>query len=120
MKKCQFPVTDLENAGDNETFKQLKDYIVGQSLLAGNSPVILECTRPGCKRFMCKYALDNEKNWRQKFGNVPFTRCKFSFSVKWDTYGYYIHTSKPNPTYDEHGLIDRKDVVGCEFHNHPV
>jgi len=40
--------------------------------------------------------------------------------VKWDTYGYYIHTSKPNPTYDEHGLINRKDVVGCEFHNHSI
>ena len=114
----QFPVTDLENAGDNETFKRLKDYIVEQSSLTGNSPVILECTRPGCKRFVCKYSL--EKNWKQKFGNAPFTRCKFSFSVKWNTYGYYIHTSKPNHTYDEHRLIDRRYVVGCEFHNHPI
>jgi len=114
----QFPVTDLENAGDNETFKQLKDYIVGQSLLAGNSPVVFNKTDCGSKRFVCKYTL--EKNWKQKFGNAPFTRCKFSVSVKWDTYGYYIHTSKPNPTYDEHGLINRKDVVGCEFHNHSI
>ena len=114
----QFPVTDLENAGDNETFKQLKDYIVGQSLLAGNSPVVFCKTDCGSKRFVCKYTL--EKNWKQKFGNAPFTRCKFSFLVKWDTYGYYIHTSKPNPTYDEHGLINRKDVVGCEFHNHSI
>ena len=114
----QFPVTDLENAGDNETFKQLKDYIVGQSLLAGNSPVVFNKTDCGSKRFVCKYTL--EKNWKQKFGNAPFTRCKFSVSVKWDTYGYYIHTSKPNPTCDEHDLIDRKDVVGCEFHNHSI
>jgi hypothetical protein len=114
----QFPVIDLENAGDNDIFKQLKDYIVGQSLLAGNSPVVFHGTHCGRKRFICKYAL--EKNWKQKFGNNPFARCKFSFSVKWDTYGYYIHTSKPNPTCDEHDLIDRKDVVGCEFHNHSI
>jgi len=114
----QFPVTDLENAGDNEIFKQLKDYIVGQSLLAGNSPVVFHGTDFGRKRFICKYAL--EKNWKQKFGNTPFARCKFSFLVKWDKYGYYIHTSKPNPTYDEHDLIDRRFVVGCEFHNHSI
>ena len=114
----QFPVTDLDNAGDTETFKRLKDYIVEQSLLAGNSPVVFHGTDCGSKRFVCKYTL--EKNWKQKFGHAPYTRCKFSFSVKWDTYGYYIHTSKPNPTYDEHGLIDRRYVVGCEFHNHPI
>ena len=115
----QFPVTDLENAGDNETFKQLKDYIIEQSLLAGNSPVVYHGTDCRSKRFICKYAL--EKNWKEKFGNIPFTRCKFSLLVKWDKYGYYIHTSKPEPTYfGDNYLIERKCVVGCEFHNHPV
>ena len=115
----QFPVTDLENAGDNETFKQLKDYIIEQSLLAGNSPVVYHGTDCRSKRFICKYAL--EKNWKEKFGNIPFTRCKFSLLVKWDKYGYYIHTSKPEPTYSgDNYLIERKCVVGCEFHNHPV
>jgi len=116
----QFPV-DMENAGDNEIFKQLKAYIVGQSSLAGNSPVVFHGSDCMSKRFVCKYTL--EKNWKQKFGNAPFTRCKYSLLVKWDKYGYYICTSKPDPTYttgEKHRLIQRKCVVGCEFHNHPI
>ena len=98
----QFPVTNVAIAGDNDTFQQLKQYIVNQSSVAGNSPVVFEGTNSGCKRFICKCA-----------------HCKFSFSVKWDRFGYYIHTSRPNPTYTgDHSMIDRKCVVGCEFHNH--
>jgi len=97
----QFPVTNVENAGDNDTFQQLQQYIINQSSVVGNSPVVFQGTNPGCKRFGCKHA-----------------HCKFSFLVKWDQYGYYIHISKPNPTYGDHSMIDRKCVVGCEFHSH--
>ena len=112
----QFPVTNVETAGDNEVFQQLKDYIVEQSSKAGNSPVVFHSTQPGCKRFVCKYSLKN--GWEDKFGKAPFIRCKFSFSVKWDQYGYYIHISKPNPTFSDHSMIRRECVVGCEFHSH--
>jgi len=98
----QFPVTNLATAGDNETFQQLKRYVVDQSSVAANSPVVFHGTDHGCKRFSCKHA-----------------RCKFSFLVKWDQYGYYICISRPNPSYDEvHSMIHRKCVVGCEFHSH--
>jgi len=98
----QFPVTNLATAGDNDTFQQLKRYIVNQSSVAGNSPVVFHGTDHGCKRFSCKHV-----------------RCKFSFLVKWDQYGYYICISRPNPSYDEvHWIIHRKCVVGCEFHSH--
>ena len=99
----QFPVTNVETAGDNEVLQQLKQYVVNQSSVAGNcSPVVFHGTASSAKRFNCKQA-----------------GCKFSFSVKWDQYGYYICTSRPNPTYDEvHSMIHRKCVVGCEFHSH--
>ena len=122
----QFPITNVETAGDNETFDQLKEYIVKQSSTDGNSPVVFHSTQPSCKRFVCKYTL--RKEWERKFGDSPFLRCKFSFSVKWDKYGYYIHISKPNPTYgasvgcciydEDQQMIHRKNVVGCEFHSH--
>jgi len=126
----QFPVTNLKDAGDNETFKQLKQYIVKQSSANGNSPVVLHGTDSNghnpSTRFICKYAIP--RNWKNKFGkDTPFRRCKFTFLVKWDEYGYYIHTSKPNPScgkqvgcvmYDKDNNIFRQHVVGCEFHNH--
>ena len=88
----QFPVTNVETAGDDETFQQLKQYIVNQSS-AQNSPVFHGTS--SAKRFNCKHA-----------------GCKFSFSVKWDQFGYYICISRPNPTYDEvHTMIHRKCVV---------
>jgi len=52
---------------------------------------------------------------------ILVVRGRFSLLVKWDKYGFYIHSSKPNPLYNFDGLshiIQRKCVVGCEFHDH--
>lgn len=121
----QFPVTDVDTAGDSEAFQQLKDYIINQSSLVGDSPLIFHGTESGGKRFICKYAL--KYNWEKKFGpQTPFKRCSFALVVKWDKYGFYINSSKPNPLYnrapgsDNKTIILRKYVVGCEFHNHPT
>ena len=116
----QFPVTDVETAGDSEAFEQLKNYIIAQSYLVGDSPLVFHGTDFGCKRFICKYAL--KSNWKEQFGQTPFKRCKFSLVVKWDKYGFYIHSSKPKPLYNSFisMIIQRKCVVGCEYHNHPT
>ena len=124
----QFPVTDVDTAGDSEAFQQLKDYIKYQSSLVGDSPLVFHGTESGGKRFICKYAL--KYNWKDRFGpQTPFKRCAFAIVVKWDKYGFYINSSKPNHLHnrvpgktqldDEH-IIQRKCVVGCEFHCHPT
>ena len=121
----QFPVTDVDTAGDSEAFQQLKDYIKHQSSLVGDSPLVFHGTESGGKRFICKYAL--KSNWKEQFG--PFKRCTFAIVVKWDKYGFYINSSKPKPLhnrvkYGRYGgsmdIIQRKCVVGCEFHCHPT
>ena len=124
----QFPVTDVNTAGDSEAFQQLKDYITSQSSLVGDSPLIFHGTDLGSKRFICKYAL--KSNWKERFGlETPFKRCSFALVVKWDKYGFYINSSKPKPLhnkvkYARYGnsmdMIQRKCVVGCEFHCHPT
>jgi len=126
----QFPVTDVDTAGDSEAFQQLKDYIKHQSSLVGDSPLVFHGTDSGSKRFICKYAL--KSHWKEQFGSeTPFKRCAFAIVVKWDKYGFYINSSKPNPLYNrvttksgcrtkvEH-IIQRKCVIGCEFHCHPT
>jgi len=121
----QFPVTDVDTAGDSEAFQQLKDYIKHQSSLVGDSPLVFHGTESGGKRFICKYAL--KSNWKEQFG--PFKRCTFAIVVKWDKYGFYINSSKPKPLHnrvkygrygDSMDIIQRKCVVGCEFHCHPT
>ena len=124
----QFPVTDVNTAGDSEAFQQLKDYITYQSSLVGDSPLIFHGTDLGSKRFICKYAL--KSNWKERFGlETPFKRCSFAIVVKWDKFGFYINSSKPKPLhnkvkYGRYGnsmdMIQRKCVVGCEFHCHPT
>jgi len=124
----QFPVTDVDTAGDSEAFQQLKDYITYQSSLVGDSPLIFHGTDLGSKRFICKYAL--KSNWKERFGlETPFKRCSFAIVVKWDKFGFYINSSKPKPLhnkvkYGRYGnsmdMIQRKCVVGCEFHCHPT
>ena len=118
----QFPVTDVDTAGDSEAFQQLKDYINNQSSLVGDSPLVFHGTESGGKRFICKYAL--KYNWEKKFGpQTPFKRCAFAIVVKWDKYGFYINSSRPNHLHSRvpsHHIIQRKCVVGCEFHCHPT
>jgi len=116
----QFPVTDVDTAGDSEAFQQLKDYINNQSSLVGDSPLVFHGTESGGKRFICKYAL--KYNWEKKFGpQTPFKRCAFAIVVKWDKYGFYINSSRPNHLHSRvPRIIQRKCVVGCEFHCHPT
>ena len=115
----QFPMTDVDTAGNSEAFKQLKDYIKHQSSTVGDSPWIFHGTDDsGGKRFVCKYAY--KSYWKGQSGG-PYQGCRFSLLVKWDKYGFYIHSSKPNPLYNFDGpsrIIQRKCVVGCEFHDH--
>ena len=120
----QFPVTDVDTVGDSEAFQLLKDYIKEQSSLVRDSPLIFHGTDSDGKRFICKYA--NKSNWKRRFGpQVPFKRCQFSLLVKWDKYGFYIHSSRPNSVFNTvksesktYQIIHRKCVIGCEFHNH--
>ena len=87
----QFPTpNDLTGAGTGDVFKSLKSYIEYASE-KGGSPVVCSSYKPGCKKFVCKHS----KN------------CKFSFLVKWDVYGYYIHLHNGISGY-----------IGCEYHNH--
>ena len=122
----QFPVTDVDTAGDSEAFQQLKAYIKHQSSVVGDSPLVFHGTESGGKRFICKYAL--KSHWKDRFGpQTPFKRCAFAIVVKWDKYGFYINSSKPNHLHnrvpgktDDKHIIQRKCVVGCEFHCHPT
>ena len=87
----QFPTpNDLTSAGTGDVFESLKSYIEYASE-KGGSPVVCRSYKPGCKKFTCKHSND----------------CKFSFLVKWDVYGYYIH------------LYNAKSgFIGCKYHNH--
>ena len=87
----QFPTpNDLMLAGTGDVFESLKSYIEYASE-KGGSPVVCRSYKPGCKKFVCKHS----KN------------CKFSFLVKWDMIGYYIHLYNYDFGY-----------IGCEIHNH--
>ena len=87
----QFPTpNDLTSAGTGDVFESLKSYIEYASE-KGGSPVVCMSYKPGCKKFTCKHS----KN------------CKFSFLVKWDVYGYYVHLYNAKSGY-----------IGCEYHNH--
>ena len=91
----QFPVTDVNTAGDSEAFQQLKDYITYQSSLVGDSPLIFHGTDLGSKRFICKYAL--KSNWKERFGlETPFKRCSFAIVVKWDKFGFISTHQNPS------------------------
>ena len=126
----QFPVTNVDTAGDSEAFEQLKYYIKHQSSLVGDSPLVFHGTDSGSKRFICKYAL--KSHWKEQFGaQTPFKRCAFAIVVKWDKYGFYINSSNPNPLHNRvttksgcrtklEDIIQRKCVIGCECHCHPT
>ena len=88
----QFPTpVDLEEAGKCASFQALNAYIEYASEKEG-SPVICCGGRPGSKRFVCKHSEE----------------CRYSFLVKWDMYGYYIH----------HYNHASDKFVGDECHNH--
>ena len=91
----QFPTpNDLTLAGTGDVFESLKSYIEYASE-KGGSPVVCRSYKPGCKKFVCKHSKS----------------CKFSFLVKWDMFGYYIHLYN----YDI-GCV--KGYIGCGIHNH--
>ena len=91
----QFPTpNDLTLAGTGDVFESLKSYIEYASE-KGGSPVVCRSYKPGCKKFVCKHSKS----------------CKFSFLVKWDMFGYYIHLYN----YD---FGCAKGYIGCGIHNH--
>jgi len=88
----QFPTPDDPKEADKcATFKALIQYIEYASE-KGGSPVVCRSYKPGVKKFVCKHS----------------KKCKYSFQLKWDDYGYYIH------------LYNQKtsQFVGSAMHNH--
>lgn len=88
----QFPTPDDPKDADNCTsFKALIQYIEYASE-KGGSPVVCRSYKPGVKKFVCKHSKD----------------CKYSFQLKWDDYGYYIHLYNQTSS----------QFVGSARHNH--
>lgn len=91
----QFPTpTNLDNAASDVAFLNLKKYIADTSKDCG-FPVICRGGDKSCRYFVCLYH-DSTKH------------CRFSFMVKWDDLGYFIHLYSERTGY----------FVGCEYHNH--
>ena len=101
----QFPTpADLNNAGNDEFFGPVKQYIIQSSKQSG-SPVVCNGGRKDLKQFVCQIS----KNKKRRIGTSDtFEPCEFQFVVKWDHFGYYIH------------LLNHKECfcVGYRYHNH--
>lgn len=78
---------EMKDGGRNKTFAKLKHYIQMQSRETG-SPVICcggdNREKYRHKRFACKHKYWCSRERKEK-------RCPFSFQVRWDEHGYYIH-----------------------------
>jgi len=101
----QFPTpANLNNAGNDEFFGPVKQYI-NQSSKQSGSPVACNGGRKDLKQFVCQVS----KNKKRRIGTSDtFEPCEFQFVVKWDHFGYYIH------------LYNHKECfcVGYRYHNH--
>jgi len=92
FSSIQFPTPDdLKEADKCTSFKLLTQYIEYASE-KGGSPVVCRSYKPGVKKFVCKHS----------------KKCNYSFQLKWDEYGYYIHLY--NCSSDQ--------FIGEDIHNH--
>lgn len=83
--KRQFPPPSSEHlneGGSNATFAQLKSYIRYVASSEG-SPVVCNGGSSKWKVFTCNQKYLNKEGQKKK--------CPFSFQVRWDAHGYYIH-----------------------------
>jgi hypothetical protein len=92
FSSIQFPTPDDPKEADRcASFKLLIQYIEYASE-KGGSPVVCRSYKPGVKKFVCKHS----------------KKCDYSFQLKWDEYGYYIHLYN----------CSSGQFIGSDIHNH--
>ena len=86
----QYPTPqDLKTADTSDAFHKLREYIE-QSAKHWGSPVVCRAGRSESKIFQCKHSKD----------------CKFSFTLKWDKFGFYIPVSVGQPVHTGHDRVE--------------
>jgi len=105
----QFPTPlnlDIAGSANDKVFQRLKNCIQKYCEDAG-SPVVCNGGKVGSKKFVCSHKMKARK--RKLTTDIRYN-CRYSFTVKWDKFGYFI------------ALRNRRKqsecFIGCTYHNH--